>query len=102
MWVMDVEFKDRRLRTLMTDEAADTGLPISVIKSARRKIEFLEAAPDERTLRHWKSLHYEKLLGDREGQRSIRLNLKWRIVFEIDTNANPPKIKIVEIVDYHD
>lgn len=99
---MDVEFKDPHLQALMTDEVAHMSLPISVISSARKKIQFLQSAPDETSLRNWKSLHYEKLHGDREGQRSIRLNLKWRLVFEIDIEPNPPKITIIEIVDYHD
>jgi len=99
---MDVDFKDDHLRLLFTDRAAELGLPISVIQSARKKIHFLEAAPDERTLRSWKSLHYEKLRGNREGQRSIRINLQWRIVLELDAECQPPKIMILEIVDYHD
>ncbi|MDH3257220.1 MAG: type II toxin-antitoxin system RelE/ParE family toxin, partial [Nitrospinota bacterium] len=41
--------------------------------------------------------HLEKLKGDREGQYSIRINLKWRICFVWGSgNAFD-----VEIVDYH-
>jgi len=98
---MDVEFKDHCLSFVMTDKAADTGLPISIINATRKKVDFLRAAPDERTLREWKSLHYEKLSGKRKGQRSIRLNLQWRIIFELDDERNPPKIMILEIIDYH-
>lgn len=98
---MEVTFKDHHLQRLMTEDAGDTGFPISVINATRKKVLFLEAAPDERTLRQWKSLHYEKLKGVREGQRSIRINLQWRIVFELDESSNPPKIVIHEIVDYH-
>ena len=99
---MDVEFKDPHLRLLLTDQAADTGLPIAIIHSARKKIYFLESAPDEKTLRQWKSLHYEKLQGDREGQRSIRVNLQWRIIFVLDGDRDPPKITILEIGNHYD
>jgi proteic killer suppression protein len=61
----------------------------------------LEAAPDERTLRNWKSLHYEKLKGDRKGQRSIRLNGQWRLVFILDEATLPPTIAVVAVEDYH-
>lgn len=61
----------------------------------------LRAAPDERTLRNWKSLHYEKLEGDRTGQRSIRLNKQWRLVFTLDSGLRPPKITVLSIEDYH-
>jgi proteic killer suppression protein len=98
---MDVEFADKRLAAIETDEAAKTGLPVPVIRSARRKLTVLRAATDDRTLRNWKSLHYEKLKGDREGQRSIRVNDKYRIVFTIDNEAEPKKATILSIEDYH-
>jgi proteic killer suppression protein len=100
---MDIEFKDRqKLNLIETEKAAtNTKLPIAVINSCRKKLNLLRAAPDEKTLRNWKSFHYEKLKGDIEGQRSIRLNDQWRLVFTINTDSRPPKITILEIVDYH-
>jgi proteic killer suppression protein len=77
------------------------GLPIGVIQSCRDKLVFLESAPDERTLRNWKSLNYKKLEGDMEGKRQIRLNDQFRIVFTIDNDCNPPLITILEIGDTH-
>jgi proteic killer suppression protein len=98
---MKVEIRDRRLPLIRTDEAHKTGLPFAVIKSAREKLVVLEAAPNELTLRNWKSLHYEKLDGDRKGQRSIRLNKQFRMVFELDESCEPPTLIIVEVGDYH-
>lgn len=98
---MEVVFKYSKLERIETDEAARTGLPISVIMSCRRKLIVLRSAPDERTLRNWKSLHYEKLKGDRDGKRSIRLNDQWRLIFELDESTTPPKILVLEVDDYH-
>ena len=98
---MDVEFADRMLALIETGKAGATRLPVAVIKSARRKLTALRAAPDERALRNWKSLHYEKLKGDRKGQRSIRVNDQYRIVFELDDDAKPQKVTILSIEDYH-
>ena len=98
---MDVEFRNPKLALVETDRAAETRLPVSVIQSARRKLIVIRMAPDERTLRNWRSLHYEKLVGDRKGQRSIRLTDKWRMVFDLDESRNPPKITVLEITDYH-
>lgn len=98
---MDVEFADAKLALIETDEAGSTRLPIAVIRSARRKLIVLRAASDERALRNWKSLHYEKLKGNRAGQRSIRVNEQYRIVFEIDNEAKPQKATIIAIEDYH-
>lgn len=98
---MEIEFADADLALIETDDAAKTKLPIAVIKSARRKFTLLRAAPDERSLRNWKSLHYEKLKGNREGQRSIRVNQRYRIVFLLDSNTEPQKATILSVEDYH-
>jgi len=97
---MDIEFREKSLSLIETDRAAETKLPASVINSFRDKMVVLRAATDERTLRNWKSLHYEKLKGQ-EGERSIRLNKQWRVVFLIETVCRPNKIKILRVEDYH-
>jgi toxin HigB-1 len=98
---MKIEFRDRRLALIRTDRAAETKLPFPVIKSCREKLVVIEAAPDERTLRNWKSLRFKKLEGERNGERSIRINDQWRIVFTIDESSVPPTIAILAIEDYH-
>jgi proteic killer suppression protein len=98
---MEVEFRDASLALVETDRAATTRLPIAVINSLRQKLVVIRNAPDERTLRNWKSLHYEKLEGDRAGQRSIRINQQWRLVFVIDTESRPNKITVLGVEDYH-
>lgn len=98
---MRIVFDDDELALIETDEAGATRLPVGVIKSVRRKLTVLRAAIDDRSLRNWKSLHYEKLRGDREGQRSIRLNDQYRMVFELDEETEPQTITILTIEDYH-
>jgi proteic killer suppression protein len=98
---MEIEFRDKTLELVETDRAAETKLPIAVINSLRDKLVILRAAPDERTLRNWQSLHYEKLKGDRDGQRSIRINKQWRLVFVIDTERKPNKMTVLAVEDYH-
>lgn len=99
---MKITFINEYLELIETDKASKTRLPVSVINSMRRKLQVIRAAPDERTLRNWKSLHFEKLSGDREGQYSIRLNNSWRMVFHLNKDCNPPELSVLEIVDYHD
>ena len=98
---MRIVFADDDLALIETDEAGATRLPVAVIKSARRKLTLLRAAIDDRSLRNWKSLHYEKLKGDRESQRSIRLNDQYRMVFELDEETEPQTVTILTIEDYH-
>jgi proteic killer suppression protein len=98
---MEVVFADSDLALVETEEAGKTRLPVPVIKSARRKLTLLRAAPDDRSLRNWKSLHYEKLKGDRDGQRSIRINDQYRMVLALDETTTPPTVTVLAIEDYH-
>ena len=98
---MDLVFADAALALIETERAGETRLPVAIIKSARRKLTILRAAPDDRSLRNWKSLHYEKLKGNPKGRRSIRLNEKYRMIFLLDEDADPQTITIVSIKDYH-
>ncbi len=97
---MEIVFADAALALIESDDAGGTKLSVAVIKSARRKLTLMRAAPDERSLRNWKSLHYEKLKGDRKGQRSIRLNDQFRMVFTLN-DADPLTAMILAIEDYH-
>jgi proteic killer suppression protein len=98
---VNIGYGDKQLERIETDDAISLKLSLAVIKAARRKLVVIRAAPDERTLRNWKSLHYEKLKGSRKGQHSIRLNEQWRMVFSIDVNTNPPTIIVLGFDDYH-
>jgi len=97
---MKIAFEDSRLALIESDLAGETKLPVAVIRAARRKLTVLRAAVDDRSLRNWKSLHYEKLKGDREGQRSIRVNAQYRMVF-ILSEGEPLTATILAIEDYH-
>lgn len=98
---MKVEFLESLLGLIETKRAGETCLPVVVIKSARRKLNVLRAAPDERTLRSWKSLRYEKLKGGREGQCSVKLNDQFRMVLSLNKETEPLTITILGIEDYH-
>jgi proteic killer suppression protein len=97
---MRIEFADDDLARICTNEAHKLGLPIAVIKAARRRLIQLEAARDERDLRNLKGLHYKKLKGDRAGMRSIRINDQYRIEFTVSEDV-PPVLTITTIGDTH-
>lgn len=72
-------------------------LPPEIQRTARLKLETLDAAEVLQDLRIPPSNRLEKLSGDRANQYSIRINKQWRICFEWrEGNAED-----VEIVDYH-
>ncbi len=97
---MDVDFNDKKLALVETDRASETKLSVALIESLRDKVHYLRQAADERSLRNWKSLHYEKLEG-RGGERSIRINKQWRLIFTLDCESTPQRITILGVEDYH-
>ena len=64
-------------------------------------MQVIRAALDERVFYAMKSLHYEKLKGDRVGQRSMRLNDQWRLILRIEEDDTGKLVVIVSIDDYH-
>ena len=99
--MLNITFADNQLSLVETDEAGSTKLQVPVIKSARRKLAIIRSLTDVSQLRTWKSLHYEKLKGNYEGKRSIRLNDQYRLIFELNKETVPHTIVVLEIKDYH-
>jgi proteic killer suppression protein len=72
-----------------------------LVKHFRRKMAVVAAALDERDLLSMRSLRLEKLVGDRAGQYSIRLNDQWRLIVRFKTDEDGRVAVIVALVDYH-
>ncbi len=72
--------------------------PPDIQKTALRKLLILDAATSINDLRVPPGNRLEKLVGDRKGQYSIRINAQWRICFVWTDEKNALE---VEIVDYH-
>lgn len=72
-------------------------LSAAVQRLAQRKLAILDAAESLEELRVPPGNRLEKLRGDREGQRSIRVNDQWRICFRWSKGDAYD----VEITDYH-
>lgn len=98
---MDVEFEDDQLRRLEAEVTFTAGFEPAIVKAYRKRLQLIRAAVDERAFYAMKSLHYEKLKGDRSGQSSMRLNDQWRLILRI-VHKDPDKVVvIVSVVDYH-
>ena len=72
-------------------------LPPEIQRNARRKLEVLNVAKVLDDLRVPPGNRLEKLVGNRRGQHSIRINQRWRICFVWRRGDAYD----VEIVDYH-
>ena len=71
--------------------------PANILRSAIIRLAMLNRSGKLDDLKIPPSNHLEKLMGDREGQYSIRINDRYRVCFKWrENNAHD-----VEIVDYH-
>jgi toxin HigB-1 len=92
-----INFKSDETK-LIFDGFVSRCYPTDIQKIALRKLLLLDAATSVNDLRVPPGNQLEKLIGDRKGQHSIRINDQWRICF-IWTDEN--NAEQVEIVDYH-
>jgi toxin HigB-1 len=89
-------FRDKITESVFNGESPK-GFPADLVKMARRKLRYLNAAGDVGDLRSPPGNRLEALAGDRKGQHSIRINDQFRVclVWTAEGSAD------VEIVDYH-
>lgn len=73
------------------------GFPSNVFKSARKKLDILDAATTLAETNRPPGNRLEALQKDRAGQHSIRINDQWRICFVWKDDG----CRDVEITDYH-
>ncbi|MCY7284384.1 MAG: type II toxin-antitoxin system RelE/ParE family toxin [Cyanobacteria bacterium CAN_BIN43] len=89
-------FKDKETQKIF-ERQRSRKLPSDIQQVALRKLRMLNRAETLQDLRVPPANRLERLVGDREGQYSIRVNDQWRICFEWEEG----KAWDVEIVDYH-
>jgi proteic killer suppression protein len=90
----------KSFKCIDTQKLFETGKSVrfaAVAKVATRKLTQLEVATTLEFMRSPPGNRLEKLVGNRDGQYSIRINDKWRLCFKW-TAAGPED---VEITDYH-
>ena len=97
---MKVRFANADLDRLETDASFTGGFQPEVVKGFRKVMQVIRAAADERDFYAMRSLHFEKLKGDRANQRSLRLNIKWRLIVEIES-ADPKNIVVIVDIENH-
>jgi proteic killer suppression protein len=98
---MEVQFRDEKLDRLETEPKYDGGFSQAIVTAYRKRMQMIRAAPDERVFYQLKSLHFEKLQGNRSHQYSMRLNDQWRLIVEFAGEAPQKAVVIASIEDYH-
>ena len=93
--VVIVSYRDKRTREFAAGKRVKAFSGFE--RSARLKLDRLEAATSLRDLAALPGNRFEALSGNRKGQYSIRINDQWRICFRWEGSDACD----VEIVDYH-
>ncbi len=94
---MILNYRDKKTRDFAAGKRVKALSGIE--RSARLKLDRLEAATSIRDLAALPGNRLESLAGGRKGQYSIRVNDQWRVCFEWTDRALGASN--VEIVDYH-
>lgn len=78
---MILSWRDNWLGTFFTEERRSRRIPADIEDRLFAKLQLLDDATTDADLRVPPSNHFEKLGGTLAGFHSIRVNLRWRIVF---------------------
>jgi proteic killer suppression protein len=97
---MRVRHADKKIERLETDLRYTAGYDRALVKAFRKRMQLIRGAVDEREFFALKSLHYEKLKGKRQHERSIRLNDQFRLILQLE-EANGRIVVVIGIEDYH-
>lgn len=89
-------FKSKETERVYSREGSNK-LPRDIQQVALRKLRMINNAKNLNDLRIPPANRLEKLMGDREGRYSIRINDQWRICFTWQEGDASD----VEIADYH-
>lgn len=89
-------FKDKETQKIF-ERQRSRKLPSDIQQVALRKLRMLNRAETLQDLRVPPANRLERLVGNRNGQYSIRINEQWRICFEWQEGD----ALNVEIIDYH-
>lgn len=89
------------MQLLNTEEKNAHRYPAGVVDAFFDVMAVIGSAAHEADIRALKSLHFEKLSGNRAGQISLRLNKQYRLIVQIEKDEQDKIIWIIEIIDYH-
>jgi proteic killer suppression protein len=99
---VDFKFANRKMERLYTEEKGARRYPPLVVDAFFDVVQAIESAEDERDLRKMKHLHFEKLKGQRQHQRSLVLHGAFRLIVQLLEREEGKYLLVEEIVDYHE
>ena len=101
---MDIKFEKDYLRELFYDGVTSDKhhrFQPDVVKRYVRVINILDSVEKAVDLFRYKSLHYEKLLGDKKGLESVRVNDQYRIEFRTSEKEGITICNVEELSNHY-
>jgi toxin HigB-1 len=88
-------FRQKELKSFFEGSDDGSWLSQDIHRSVRRKLSMLNSIASIQDLRQFPGLHLEKLKGPLKDFHSIRLDLRWRLIFRwLDDGAYDVEVSI--------
>ncbi len=81
---MIVSFRNDWLRAFFVNDTRTKKIPVDLEERLFRRLQMIDDAATDQDLRMPPSNHFEKLRGSLDGYHAIRVNQRWRLVFQWD------------------
>jgi len=101
---MDIKFEKDYLRELFYDGVAKDKhhrFQPDIVKKYVRVVNILDSVDKTSDLFRYRSLHYEKLIGDKKGLESVRVNDQYRIEFRTSEDEGIIICSIEELSNHY-
>ena len=101
---MEITFEKEYLRELFYDgKASDKQhrYQPEIVRRYIRVVNILDSVDKPTDLFRYRSLHYEKLIGDKEGLESVRVNDQYRIEFRTSSKGEITICNITELSNHY-
>lgn len=99
---MEITFEQDYLRELFYDGKAKDKkhrFQPQIVRKYIKVLNLMESLDSTQDLYRFASLHYEKLVGDKAGRESVRVNDQYRIEFRSEIVGNERLITICNILE---
>lgn len=99
---MEIRFEeDYLIRLYYEGKAHDKKhrFQLQIVKRYVRVIDLMESLDSTEDLYRFNALHYEKLVGDKKGRESVKVNDQYRIKFRSEIVGNKNQITICNILE---
>lgn len=101
---MEIKFEKDYLRELFYDGVASDKqhrYQPHIVKKYVRVVNILDSVNKPADLFRYRSLHYEKLVGDKAGLESVRVNDQYRIEFKSSEEEGITICNIIELSNHY-